>query len=55
MNFTNFILIQVRKWGQPYLNRDFFSLIGQILSENILLIMVKNNNKYIAGANPYRW
>ena len=36
--------------GQPYLNRDFFSLIGQTLSENILLIMVKNNNKYIAGA-----
>ena len=45
-----YIDTSMRKWGQPYLNRDFFSLIGQTLSENILLIMVKNNNKYIAGA-----
>ena len=45
-----YIDTSIRKWGQPYLNRDFFSLIGQTLSENILLIMVKNNNKYIAGA-----
>ena len=40
----------MRKWGQPYLNRQFFSLIGQTMSDKILLIMVKNNNKYIAGA-----
>ncbi len=45
-----YIDTSMRKWGQPYLNRDFFSLIGQTLSENILLVMVKNNNKYIAGA-----
>ena len=45
-----YIDTSMRKWGQPYLNRDFFSLIGQTLSESILLIMVKNNNKYIAGA-----
>ena len=45
-----YIDTSMRKWGQPYLNRDFFSLIGQTLSENILLIMGKNNNKYIAGA-----
>ena len=43
-----YIDTSMRKWGQPYLNRDFFSLIGQTLSENILLIMVKNNDKYIA-------
>ena len=45
-----YIDTSMRKWGQPYLNRDFFSLIRQTLSESILLIMVKNNNKYIAGA-----
>lgn len=45
-----YIDTSMRKWGQPYLNRQFFSLIGQTMSDKILLIMVKNNNKYIAGA-----
>jgi predicted N-acyltransferase len=39
-----------RKWGTPYLTRDFFSLIGETLPEDILLIMAKRNNAYIAGA-----
>jgi Uncharacterized protein conserved in bacteria len=36
-----YIDTSMRKWGQPYLNRDFFSIIGQTLSSKILLIMVK--------------
>lgn len=39
-----------RKWGQPYLNRKFFSLIGQSMSEDIVLVMAKRNGRYIAGA-----
>jgi len=39
-----------RKWGQPYLTRDFFSLIGERMADKILLIMVKRNGRYIAGA-----
>lgn len=39
-----------RKWGRAYLNRDFFSLLCQSISENILLIMAKRKGKYIAGA-----
>lgn len=39
-----------RKWGQPYLNRAFYSLIAKRMAEQILLIMVKRDGNYIAGA-----
>ena len=40
----------MRKWGQPYLTRQFYSLIGETMAEDILLILVKRQGKYIAGA-----
>ncbi|MEP2978769.1 MAG: GNAT family N-acetyltransferase [Lentilitoribacter sp.] len=40
----------MRKWGRPYLTRSFFSLIGEKMSEDILLIMAKHSGRYIAGA-----
>lgn len=39
-----------RKWGRPYLNRTFFSLIGERMADDILLVMAKRNGRYIAGA-----
>ncbi|MER9074306.1 GNAT family N-acetyltransferase [Mesorhizobium sp. M0904] len=39
-----------RKWGRPYLNRDFFSLIGERMADDTLLVMAKRNGRYIAGA-----
>ncbi|UDL90315.1 GNAT family N-acetyltransferase [Mesorhizobium sp. PAMC28654] len=39
-----------RKWGRPYLNREFFSLIGERMADDILLVMAKRNGRYIAGA-----
>ncbi len=39
-----------RKWGTPYLTRSFFSLIGETLGRDILLIMCKREGRYIAGA-----
>lgn len=39
-----------RKWGQPYLNREFFSKISENIPENLLLVMAKREGKYIAGA-----
>jgi predicted N-acyltransferase len=39
-----------RKWGRPYLNRAFFSMIGQAMPDRILLVMAKRNGRYIAGA-----
>ncbi|UVC11879.1 N-acetyltransferase [Rhizobium sp. TH2] len=39
-----------RKWGRPYLTREFYSLIGERMPEDILLVMAKRNGRYIAGA-----
>ncbi|WP_281301749.1 MULTISPECIES: GNAT family N-acetyltransferase [unclassified Iodidimonas] len=39
-----------RKWGTPYLNRDFFSLIGASMADQILLFLCENNGRPIAGA-----
>jgi uncharacterized protein len=39
-----------RKWGRPYLNRKFFSLLNEKLAERTLLVMAKRHGQYIAGA-----
>jgi len=39
-----------RKWGRPYLTRSFFSLIGESMASDVLLIMARRNNRWIAGA-----
>lgn len=39
-----------RKWGRPYLTRAFFSLIGERMAEDVLLVMARRNGRYIAGA-----
>jgi predicted N-acyltransferase len=39
-----------RKWGRPYLTRSFFSLVGETMAEDVLLVMAKRNNRWIAGA-----
>ena len=39
-----------RKWGRPYLTRSFFSLIGQSMAKDVLLVMAKREGRWIAGA-----
>jgi len=39
-----------RKWGRPYLAREFFSLIGQTMADRILLVMANRAGRWIAGA-----
>jgi hypothetical protein len=39
-----------RKWGHPYLTREFFSRVGASMADQILLVMAKRNGRYIAGA-----
>ncbi|MBQ61604.1 MAG: GNAT family N-acetyltransferase [Gammaproteobacteria bacterium] len=39
-----------RKWGSSYLTRQFFSVIGETMPENVLLIMCKRAGRYVAGA-----
>src|ERR1035437_2340173 len=37
-----------RKWGRPYLTRTFFSLIGESMAEDGLLVMARRNGRRIA-------
>jgi len=39
-----------RKWGQPYLTRATFPLLGQALGDRILLILAERDGLPIAGA-----
>ena len=39
-----------RKWGRPYLTRDFFSIVGERMRDRILLVMAKRAGRWIAGA-----
>src|SRR3984957_20049325 len=39
-----------RKWGRPYLTREFFSLIGETMADETVLIMAKRAGRFIAGA-----
>jgi predicted N-acyltransferase len=39
-----------RKWGRPYLNRAFFSELGRVMPERVLLVMARRAGRYIAGA-----
>lgn len=39
-----------RKWGQPYLNREFFALLGERMSEQCVLFMAESEGRPIASA-----
>ncbi|MBY0520264.1 MAG: GNAT family N-acetyltransferase, partial [Sphingomonas sp.] len=39
-----------RKWGQPYLKRAFFSLLGAAMGDRVLLILAERDGRPIAGA-----
>jgi len=39
-----------RKWGRPYLTREFYSLIGERMADKVVLVMAKRAGKWIAGA-----
>jgi uncharacterized protein len=39
-----------RKWGSPYLTRQFFSQVGETMADEVLLILCRREGRYIAGA-----
>jgi predicted N-acyltransferase len=43
-----------RKWGRPYLTRQFYSLVGEAMRERIVLVMAKRAGRWIAGAINFR-
>jgi len=39
-----------KKWGQAYLNREFFTLLSEKMADRIVLIMVYDGDRIVAGA-----
>lgn len=39
-----------RKWGRSYLTRDFFSILGETMSNLAMLVLAEHNNTPVAGA-----
>ncbi|HEY3796946.1 MAG TPA: GNAT family N-acetyltransferase [Caulobacteraceae bacterium] len=39
-----------RKWGRPYLNRRFFSLLNERMADRVLLVLAGRGGRWIAGA-----
>jgi predicted N-acyltransferase len=39
-----------RKWGRPYLTREFFTRIGETMADKILLVMARRDGAWVAGA-----
>ncbi len=39
-----------RKWGYPYLNRDFFALLSERLGDRVMLVMADLDGRPVAGA-----
>lgn len=39
-----------RKWGHPYLTRSFFSILGETMRDQILLVFAESGGRPIAGA-----
>lgn len=39
-----------RKWGRPYLTREFFDIVQRDMRDDVLLVMCKRNGHWVAGA-----
>jgi predicted N-acyltransferase len=39
-----------RKWGRPYLTREFFSIVAEKMRDRILMVMARRAGRWIAGA-----
>jgi hypothetical protein len=43
-----------RKWGRPYLNRDFFARISETLRDRIVLMLAETDGDLAAGALNFK-
>ncbi|MDJ0947323.1 MAG: GNAT family N-acetyltransferase [Alphaproteobacteria bacterium] len=48
--FRHYTSTSDRKWGYPYLTREFFDRIGASLRDRILLVMAEHDGRLVAGA-----
>ncbi|MCW9032800.1 MAG: GNAT family N-acetyltransferase [Rhodospirillales bacterium] len=48
--YTFYLDTAARKWGEPYLNREFFTLLGETMADKVVLFMAENNGVPTAAA-----
>ncbi len=48
--FQFYIDTSERKWGSPYLTREFFLRIGETMADRILLVVAEQDGEPVAGA-----
>jgi len=48
--FRFYISTSDRKWGSPYLTREFFDLLGERMADKVVLVMARQGRRYVAGA-----
>ncbi len=48
--FRHYQAISDRKWGTPYLTRSFFSLLGERMADQVLLVLAEVGGRFVAGA-----
>jgi len=48
--FRFYIDTSDRKWGSPYLTRDFFRRLGRTMADRVVLIMARYRGEWVAGA-----
>jgi predicted N-acyltransferase len=48
--FRFYLQTASRKWGQPYLNREFFTLVGERMGETVALIAGEEKGRLVCGA-----
>jgi hypothetical protein len=48
--FRCYIATGNRKWGNPYLTRAFFHLLGERLGDRVLLVTAEHEGRIVAGA-----
>jgi predicted N-acyltransferase len=39
-----------RKWGRPYLTREFFDRVQATMRDDVLLVLARRNRRWVAGA-----
>ncbi len=48
--FDFYIATSERKWGDPYLTRPFFDMLGATMGERVALVLAKKDGRWIGGA-----
>ena len=43
-----------RKYGYPFLTRDFFLAVGETMAEGVLVMLARRGTRYVAGAHLFR-